>query len=326
MFAKSVIFFLYIACLIILCAGLTCLFLTRRKNKTEVNKALLIFNIGLAAVCLYDMGIYFWNYVIGHLSSMEILRIGNCLIALAIFLWITGLAEIMKRDSLKLLVKMVKNYILFYAAIWLVLTFATPVKLFYTMKWLLLSTDILLIVGALAVSTAYIVYAAVENEKLQVYFISIVSGLLLWNYISYFWGETSVYWGNSDFIREPLDLTIVFWLIIAAVFLVYVYKTEFFPTFLSKSAEKEEMIAVRGRTEDRIANVCSEYGLTPREREFIELIYKGKSNREIADQLFLSESTVKTHIYNIFKKMEVKSRVGVICIINEESPETVEKP
>lgn len=37
--------------------------------------------------------------------------------------------------------------------------------------------------------------------------------------------------------------------------------------------------------------------------------------------LFLSESTVKTHIYNIFRKMEVKNRVSVICIINEETTE-----
>jgi len=62
--------------------------------------------------------------------------------------------------------------------------------------------------------------------------------------------------------------------------------------------------------------VCEQFKLTPREKELIELIYAGKSNKEIADTLFLSESTVKTHIYNIFRKMDVKNRVGVICIIN----------
>ena len=52
---------------------------------------------------------------------------------------------------------------------------------------------------------------------------------------------------------------------------------------------------------------------------------KEKKNKklmsEIAEMLFLSESTVKTHIYNIFRKMEVKNRVSVICIINEETTE-----
>ena len=56
--------------------------------------------------------------------------------------------------------------------------------------------------------------------------------------------------------------------------------------------------------------------LRTREKELVELIYNGKSNKEIADILFLSESTVKTHIYNIFRKMDVKNRVGVICVIN----------
>ncbi|MCI7146341.1 MAG: response regulator transcription factor [Clostridiales bacterium] len=61
------------------------------------------------------------------------------------------------------------------------------------------------------------------------------------------------------------------------------------------------------------------YKITPREKEFIELIYKGKSNKEIAEELFLSESTVKTHIYNIFRKLDVKNRVGVICLVNGET-------
>ena len=56
----------------------------------------------------------------------------------------------------------------------------------------------------------------------------------------------------------------------------------------------------------------------------MELIYRGKSNKEIAEMLFLSESTVKTHIYNIFRKMEVRNRVSVICIINGENPSSQE--
>ena len=40
--------------------------------------------------------------------------------------------------------------------------------------------------------------------------------------------------------------------------------------------------------------------------------------------LFLSESTVKTHVYNIFRKMGVKNRVGIHCIINEETMEQME--
>lgn len=321
MFAQSAILFLYLTCIVVLGAAFTCCMLVGSKNKTEQNRAMLVFIIGLFVVCLYDMGIYYCNYVIGIFSSMEIMRIGNCLIALTIYAWIVLQEKIMKKDTLKLLGRMVKNYILFYAGLWLILTIATSVEYFYTMKWLLLMTDIILIVGALAVSIACIIYAAVGNDRQKLYFITLTTAMLLWNYVSYFWGETSVYWGNSDFIREPLDLTIVFWLGIAVTGLVYVYKTGFKPTFYEKSPGGEEIVVVEGKLEDRINKVCEDFGLTRRERELLELVYQGKSNKEIADLLFLSESTVKTHVYNIFRKMEVKNRVEAICIVNGEKAE-----
>ncbi|HZK57836.1 MAG TPA: helix-turn-helix transcriptional regulator [Clostridia bacterium] len=55
--------------------------------------------------------------------------------------------------------------------------------------------------------------------------------------------------------------------------------------------------------------------LTAREREVLELILSGKSNREIAEVLFISENTVKTHARNIFSKYDVKSRAELISIL-----------
>lgn len=52
--------------------------------------------------------------------------------------------------------------------------------------------------------------------------------------------------------------------------------------------------------------------LTNREYEVLQLITKGYSNADIADHLFLSLSTVKTHVSNIFVKLEVKSRTQAI--------------
>lgn len=48
--------------------------------------------------------------------------------------------------------------------------------------------------------------------------------------------------------------------------------------------------------------------LSQREIEVLDLIKSGLSNKEIADKLFISLSTVKTHINNIYKILEVKSR------------------
>ena len=51
---------------------------------------------------------------------------------------------------------------------------------------------------------------------------------------------------------------------------------------------------------------------TKREQEIIHLILSGKSNQEIANELFISLKTVKGHIYNIFQKTDVKNRVQLV--------------
>jgi DNA-binding CsgD family transcriptional regulator len=52
--------------------------------------------------------------------------------------------------------------------------------------------------------------------------------------------------------------------------------------------------------------------LTTREYEVLQLLAHGCSNGEIADKLFLSLSTVKTHVSNLFVKMDVKNRTQAI--------------
>jgi len=56
--------------------------------------------------------------------------------------------------------------------------------------------------------------------------------------------------------------------------------------------------------------------LTNREREILELLMKGMKNKEIADALYLSVHTVKTHMQNIFKKMDVTNRMSLYHKIN----------
>ncbi len=48
--------------------------------------------------------------------------------------------------------------------------------------------------------------------------------------------------------------------------------------------------------------------LTERETEVLRLVARGKSNKEIASELFISETTVKSHVQNIMQKLEVSSR------------------
>ncbi len=61
-----------------------------------------------------------------------------------------------------------------------------------------------------------------------------------------------------------------------------------------------------------LRDVLTQKGLSNREAEVAELVTKGLSNKEVASQLFVTEKTVKFHLTNIYKKMNVKSRAQLI--------------
>jgi ATP/maltotriose-dependent transcriptional regulator MalT len=65
--------------------------------------------------------------------------------------------------------------------------------------------------------------------------------------------------------------------------------------------------------EERLRNL----GITRRELEILELIAQGMSNREIADKLFVSENTVKTHSSRLFDKLSAKRRTQAVQIGKE---------
>ncbi|HET6722897.1 MAG TPA: LuxR C-terminal-related transcriptional regulator [Chitinophagaceae bacterium] len=58
--------------------------------------------------------------------------------------------------------------------------------------------------------------------------------------------------------------------------------------------------------------LVSRLELSKRELEILNLLAQGHSNQEIAAKLFVSLSTVKTHIQNLFEKLEVKRRIQAV--------------
>jgi DNA-binding CsgD family transcriptional regulator len=61
----------------------------------------------------------------------------------------------------------------------------------------------------------------------------------------------------------------------------------------------------------------TELGITRRELEILELIAHGLSNREIAEKIFVSENTVKTHSSRLFDKLSAKRRTQAVQIGRE---------
>lgn len=81
---------------------------------------------------------------------------------------------------------------------------------------------------------------------------------------------------------------------------------------IEKVVEVEKTVFVEPPSAFDKEKFIQKTGISDRELEVLQLIVKGSSNQEIADTLFLSLSTVKTHISNIFLKLEVSRRTQAI--------------
>ena len=90
-----------------------------------------------------------------------------------------------------------------------------------------------------------------------------------------------------------------------------------------KLTKKEEVVVVREvpvfTNEPFVLNETKlvELGITKRELEILTLIASGMSNREIAEQLFVSENTVKTHSSRLFDKLNAKRRTQAVQVAKE---------
>lgn len=89
--------------------------------------------------------------------------------------------------------------------------------------------------------------------------------------------------------------------------------------FIWKSIKKARLeyrrilkLQLEGSSVEILNENIKRYNLTKTEREICEMVITGASNKEIAEKLFISEDTVKKHIYNSFRKMKVKNRAALI--------------
>jgi len=67
--------------------------------------------------------------------------------------------------------------------------------------------------------------------------------------------------------------------------------------------------------DSKLREVFSKYNISRREEEIVRLVSKGKSNKEISDDLYISLQTVKHHVHSIYRKLSIKNRVQLANFI-----------
>lgn len=85
------------------------------------------------------------------------------------------------------------------------------------------------------------------------------------------------------------------------------------PLLLSKL-----LIEFRQLINEKLPVTSEQFGLTRRELEIVSFIARGRSNKDIAEKLYISEKTVKNHVSNILKKMALEDRTQVAVYAHQK--------
>ncbi len=89
----------------------------------------------------------------------------------------------------------------------------------------------------------------------------------------------------------------------------------------SDLAVKEEEMSKTEPVKDEesvLAELKEAYRLTEREVDIYRMILHGKSNKDIGEEFYIGEATVKTHIHKLFKKLGTANRIEAMLLVNEK--------
>lgn len=118
------------------------------------------------------------------------------------------------------------------------------------------------------------------------------------------------------------SISLLFVALIVLLFVAYnlvVLKSFSFEATLSQVAPMRSVFVQLGQTtlEGNCLKVVKRYGLTPKEAEIVELLARGRNSQAIQEKLVVSRNTVKTHVKNIYVKLDVHSQQELIDLVEK---------
>lgn len=306
----------YIAVIILGGAALMLILILSAKKRDAQHKAVLIFISSIFFYMIIDFTTYYFltETSAGKLIFLFI-TLSDTLFCIMVTAWvylIMVLANIKEVISNKLLI--------IISAVYLICSQILSIYLgrysSYTIQvdggpWNIIlqilnaSYDIgIIIIGIRCIVFLYKKYAKGSSRNLNLLMTSLLIGYMLW----------ILYWDYSTWFKTEanlleiyaLDPLILLYAILNIFLIYYFYKKD--PLKITESSISPI---------DAIGIISNQYSISEREREVIELVYQGLSNKQIADRLFISENTVKRHMNHIFKKTQTKSRQDIIHKISQ---------
>lgn len=136
----------------------------------------------------------------------------------------------------------------------------------------------------------------------------VLVGMSVNNYLSFALG--------ADALSSPIVAVVALVMLSAATFWIGDDRTV--AKIWGKRIEKDPRSARNEEFERDIARFSQSYNLTPKEQTILTLLAKGKRANQISEELFVSVNTVRTHIRNVYNKLDVHSYQDLMKRLEEE--------
>ena len=142
----------------------------------------------------------------------------------------------------------------------------------------------------------------------------------LWNIVGILLGYGSGFVAFDVFGREDgiASLAVLFVLLALLIVLAtFFYQNRYPSPVPAEDDEERDDENRKGRWMRKCEAFADQNDLSPREREILMMLAKGHDTEFMQDKLFISKSTIKSHTYNIYKKVDVHSRKELINLIKD---------
>lgn len=285
------LWFSFVLCLSVTAGGLLVLFRYRQSNKSGSFHFLQYF-----LILLYVYGYYsLWSDILlSGLSQMEnvervatlVAQLGAPFLIVSMIMLLVWTARVQQRNWLLLMSISIGTSAIIYASLhFLGLSTTNPVRVFCSC--LALVTSLLV---ALTLATGQQQIATSQGQRLLIALVG-AAGLI----------HVTTFTPFADSRHFDSVFVLYFYLLNTAMVVVYTYQAN------------EGLMQPQLTLDDFLVK----HGISKREADILRGIYAGKTNKEIAGELFISLQTVKDHSSRIYQKTFVKNRAQLITLVRE---------
>ena len=312
-------------------SGISCMtmvvFFSKREKREVFFKAMIFLAASFAYLTVNFLQFYKeFFFMSPKMNVLLMLLLDSSMAALA-YLWIRFSREIISPSNIFNKPAIIVSFGLVYVVGWLMIyLFFTDADYYITAlfaKRLAVALDSFFCCGILIYITSGLakLWKSTVSYHNKMY-VTVVGGLLVL-YLGWFFINdiTLIYftYGAELWDVYLYDPVILFYVLLNIATMTFYYKRNESFDLNEKPAEiSQSHIGNEPFQQILISEAAKKYELTKREEEIISLVYWGLSNPEISERLFISTATVKRHMQNIFRKMNIKHRSELIHIIKSE--------